>query len=120
MPLARTLAEGSLRDIHYQLLTKDHVGSVLAVSGVCYFAGMIMTAMNGLVEVSVTFNVYDSATAAAGKTRLVPRTFRKVFEAGEDNYFAISYDPPIRAASGIYVEIAEVTGRVYWQVAYDR
>ncbi len=120
MPLERTLATGSLRDIHYHLITKDHVGSVLAVSGRCYFAGLIMTAMNGDSDVVVVFNVFDSATAAVSGTRLVPRTFKKIFEAGKDNFFHLKYDPPIRAAHGIYVELASVTGRVHWQVIYDQ
>jgi hypothetical protein len=120
MPLERTLATGSLRDIHYHLITKDHVGSVLAVSGKCYFAGIVMTALNGNSDVEVVFNVYDSATAAASRTRLVPRTFKVKFDAGEDNFFSLSYEPPVRAANGIYVELASVTGRVHYQVVYDQ
>ncbi len=120
MPLERTLAGGSQRDIHYHLITKDHVGSVLAVTGRCYFAGLIMTAMNGDSDVTVVFNVYDNSVAAASGTRLVPRTFKKVFEAGKDNFFHLRYDPPVRAANGIYVELLSVVGRVYYQVLYDR
>ncbi len=120
MPLESILAGGAQRDIHYHLITKDHVGSVLAVSGRCYFAGLIMTAMNGDADVEVVLNVYDSATAAVSRTRLVPRTFKKVFKKGEDNFYHLSYEPPVRAANGIYVELASVTGRVHWQVIYDQ
>ena len=120
MPLERTLVSGAQRDVHYHLITKDHVGSVLAVPGKCYFAGLIMTAMNGDSDVEVVFNVYDSATAAVSRTRLVPRTFKVKFDAGEDNFFSLSYEPPVRAANGIYVELASVTGRVHWQVVYDQ
>jgi len=120
MPLERTLAAGSLRDIHYHLVTKDYVGSVLAVSGRCFFAGIIITAMNGDADVVVVFNVYDNSVAASSRTRLVPRTFKVKFDAGEDNFFALSYDPPVRAISGIYVELVSVVGRVHYQVVYDQ
>lgn len=106
------------RDVHYHLVTKDYRQSKLAVEGKCWFAGIVMTASNNSSAVSVTFDVYDSA-AASGK-RLVPRNFKKVFEAGEDNFFALSYDPPIRAAHGVYVELTSVTGRVYYQIVYDQ
>ncbi len=120
MPLERTLVSGAQRDVHYHLITKDHVGSVLAVSGRCYFAGLIMTAMNGNSDVEVVLNVYDNSVAAASGTRLVPRTFKKVFKSGEDNFFHLRYEPPVRAANGIYVELVSVTGRVYYQVVYDQ
>jgi len=96
------------------------VGSVLAVSGLCYFAGLVMTAMNGNTDVTVVLNVYDNSVAAASETRLVPRTFKKVFKSGEDNFFYLRYDPPVRAANGIYVELAGVVGRVHYQVIYDQ
>ena len=120
MPLERTLVSGAQRDVHYHLITKDYVGSVLAVPGKCYFAGLIMTAMNGDADVEVVFNVFDSATAAVSRNRLVPRTFKVRFDAGEDNFFSLSYEPPVRAANGIYVELASVTGRVHYQVVYDQ
>ena len=119
MPLRRKDPNG-LQDFVYHLVTKDFVQSKLAVSGECYFAGIIMTAMNGDSECSITFNIYDSATAAASRKRLVPRTFKKIFEAGEDNHFSLSYDPPVRAANGIYVEITGIVGRIYYQVIYDQ
>lgn len=121
MPLERTLADGSQRDIHYHLITKDYVGSALVVSGRCYFAGIIMTALNGDADVEVVFNIWDNdGTFPLRGSRLVPRTFKKVFAAGEDNFFSLSYDPPVRATRGIYVHLASVTGRVYYQVIYDQ
>lgn len=119
MPLKRK-DPGGLQDFHYHLVTKDFIQSKLVVSGECYFAGIMMTAMNGNSDVIVIFNIYDSAIAAVSNNRLIPRTFKKVFEAGEDNYFALSYDPPVRAANGIYVELVSVTGRVHYQVVYDQ
>jgi hypothetical protein len=121
MPLERTLADGSQRDIHYHLITKDYVGSAMVVRGRCFFAGIVMTAMNGDADVEVVFNIWDSdGTLPPSGVRLVPRTFKKVFRAGEDNFFALSYDPPVRATRGIYVELASVTGRVHYQVLYDQ
>lgn len=120
MPFERTLATGSQRDVHYHNITKDYVASALVVSGRCFFAGIVFTALNGDADVEVVFNVYDNGVAAASRTRLVPRTFKKKFDAGEDNFFALSYDPPVRAVSGVYVEIVSVTGRVYYQVVYDQ
>ena len=121
MPLERTLAAGSQRDIHYHLITKDYVGSAMVVRGRCFFAGIVMTALNGDADVEVVFNIWDSdGTLPLSGARLVPRTFKKVFNAGEDNFFALSYDPPVRAVRGIYVELASVTGRVYYQVLYDQ
>lgn len=120
MPLERSLATGSLRDVHYHNITKDYVGSALVVSGRCFFAGIVFTALNGNSDVEVVFNVYDNSVAAASRTRLVPRTFKKKFDAGEDNFFSLGYDPPVGAVGGIYVEIVSLTGRVYYQVIYDQ
>lgn len=118
MPLER--AAGSERDIFYHLITKDYIQSKLCVTGKCYFAGIIFTAMNGDSAVEVVFNIFDSATAAPSTKRLIPRTFKKVFAAGQDNFFSLGYDPPVRAANGIYVELQDVIGRVQYQVIYDQ
>lgn len=117
MPLERMKGE---RDVHYHLITKDYRQSKLAVEDKCWFAGIVITALNNNSAVSVTFDVYDSAVAAPSSKRLVPRGIKKVWEAGEDNFFAMSYDPPVRAADGIYVELTSVTGRVHYQIIYDQ
>jgi len=117
MPLERATGQ---RDIRYHLITKDYMQSKLCVTGKCYFAGIIFTAMNGESAVEVVFNIYDSGTAASSTKRLVPRTFKKVWAAGADNFFALSYDPPIRAVNGIYVHLQDVVGRVQYQIIYDQ
>lgn len=119
MPLER--AKGQ-RDIHYHLITKQTSQSKMMVTGRCFFAGLVMTAMNGNDAVSVTFNVWDSdGTLPLSGRRLAPQTFKKTWAAGAvDNFFTLSYDPPVRAADGIYVHIKDITGRVYFQVIYDQ
>ena len=116
MPLLKT-PSGS-RNIHYHDITDVQAESALAVSGECYFAGIVMTAENTDQDVIVTFDIYDSLVA--GGTRLIPNEMRKVFEEDEDNYFTLSFDPPLRAVNGIYVDLVELVGSVHYQVVYDQ
>ena len=112
--------QNSTRDIFYHLISRVRDQSKLVVVGTCFFEGIIFTARNNIQNVSVTFNVYDSAVAVTD-IYLVPYDMKKVWWAGEDNYFAVSYDPPVRAESGIYVELVAVSGPgIFYQVVYDQ
>lgn len=119
MPLRK--APSGTQLIHYHNITTIQTASALVVTGECFFAGIIMTGDNALQQVSVAFDIWDSdgALPLVG-ARLVPNEVRKIFELGEDNYFTLSYDPPLRAVNGIYVNLVEEVGSVNYQVVYDQ
>jgi len=61
-----------------------------------------------------TFTIYDSTTASG--TLLAPESFAVPGTAG---LWTFSVDPPLRAANGIYVDLA-CAGNVWYMVLYDR
>ena len=106
-------------DIKYHQLTRHYSASRAVLSGQCVFEGIIFTAQNETERVTLTLNLFDN-TVAGGK-RLCPPDLIKVFLADTDNYFTLSYDPPVICWNGIYVHIASVGGGlVRYQVVYDR
>ena len=106
-------------DIIYHQLTRHYSASRAVLSGQHVFEGIIVTVQNQTEDVVLTLNLFDSLTPA-GK-RLCPPDLIKVFVAGADNYFTLSYDPPIICWNGVYVQIASVGGGLTrYQVVYDK
>ena len=60
----------------------------------------------------ITFDIYDN-TSATG-TKLVPTSLKV---KGTSETFALSYDPPVKGGTGLYVDIT-TTGTVAYQVLY--
>jgi len=107
-------------DIKYHQLTRHYSASRLVLRGQHVFEGIIITAQNETEDVVMTLNLFDSSLGAAG-ARLCPPDLIKVFVAGADNYFTLSYDPPIICWQGVYVQLASVGGGlVRYQVVYDK
>jgi len=106
-------------DIKYHQLTRHYSASRRVLSGQCVFEGIIVTVQNQTEDVVLTLNLFDDIVAAG--SRLCPPDLIKVFVAGADNYFTLSYDPPIICWKGVYVQIASAGGGlVRYQVVYDR
>ena len=106
-------------DIKYHQLTRHYSQSRAVLTGQHVFEGIIITAQNQTEDVVLTLNLFDSLAAAGN--RLCPPDLIKVFVAGADNYFTLSYDPPIICWRGVYVQIASVGGGlVRYQVVYDK
>ena len=76
----------------------------------CVFDGLIVVTDG---TNNVTFNIYDNASAASG-TKLIPTD---LIVLGSSRTFALSYDPPVEAVNGIYVDIT-TSGTVAYMILY--
>jgi len=105
-------------NIKYHQLTRHYSQSRNVINFPCVFGGIIITAQNQAQDVVLTLNIFDSQVAVGN--RLCPPDLIKVFPRAMDNYFTLSYEPPILASNGVYVQIASVGGGlVRYQVVYD-
>ena len=98
--------------IRVQALSTSRSASASVVVGRCVFNGIDIKT-DGVND--VTLNVYDSLSASG--TQLLPDS---VIIPGSARLTSISYDPPVLAEIGIYVEAVAADSGIYeYQVLYD-
>lgn len=103
---------GSLpSEVH--ILSNLQNANALIKTGSCAFAGLIVVTDG---TNNVTVNIYDN-TEASGTKRFCPEDM--LIRGGVET-FTLSYDPPVKGATGIYVKISVANGgSCSYQVVYD-
>lgn len=100
------------QSISVQRISPEYTTSVAVLSGKLAFGGIIIKTDG---TNNVTLNVYDSVTATG--TKLIPTDS---IILGTSRLTAISFSPPLRCGTGIYVSVSVAGGgSCSYQVIYD-